>query len=141
MSLPLRAEAIAAQNANAALTKKAARRAVMNAGANACGNHVPPIIVAVDRALSVAVNPDGNCVKMVCIGLYPRKAAKTAEAGGTCANTASLSCGAPAPAAADANDAGNVEESTKNIMLNMIATPIVLPTFWIVLLIPEAAPL
>ena len=101
----------------------------MNAGANAWGNQVPPIIVAVDPALSVAVNPEGNCVKMVCIGLYPKKAAKTAEAGGTCANTASLSCGAPAPAAADANDAGNVEESTKNIILNMIATPIVLPTF------------
>src|SRR5487761_943709 len=113
----------------------------MNAGARACGNHVFPVRTPIVWLLSGPVKFLGNWLRIVCIGLYPRKAANTADVGGIWLNTDAFSWGAPALAAADANEAGRLLESIRRTMLNSTPSPTVVPVFWSVLLIPEAAPL
>ena len=112
----------------------------MNGDPMAFGKKVCPVKIDNVDGESPAVIVAGRPCSIVPIGLYPRKAAKSAPEAGVLANTGA-SCGAPELVTAAESAAGNDAFNDMIMIEKNIAWLMVCPQFWIVALIPEAAPL
>lgn len=109
----------------------------MNEPAIAVGNQVFEVIVDTACILTCALAPSESREIIVCIGLYPKNAAKSAIVGGI-PERSGASCGAPA-AATDAEMAfGSVPLRAATTSVNRTVKPTVPPVFCSVKSIPAA---
>ena len=112
----------------------------MKEPARAFGNHVfPSRRVSVDPLIS-EVKDEGNRLRIVATGLYPRKAENRADVGGIFMKYG-ISSGAFADASAVVNAPGNLVVRETRTMVKNIPILAVWPVFCKVALIPDATPL
>src|SRR5208337_1698501 len=109
----------------------------MNDSAIAFGNQVVDVIVEIACTLRWALTLLGSREIIVCIGLNPKNAAKSAIVGGI-PERSGPSCGAPAAATAADMAFGSVPLSATTTSVNRTVKPTVLPVFCSVKSIPAA---
>src|SRR5580700_4262428 len=109
----------------------------MNAGAMAVGKKVFPV-----RRLCVCAGSElmTEAGMSEPTGLYPRKAAKSAAVGGRPLKELA-SCGTPALVTAAVRAGARLAPSATNTIEKKTAVLAVIPVFWTVARIPDAAPL